>query len=586
MTTICPMLSALPPVDDSGQSVNRECIYEGCRFFDTTQRDCGLMMASRAMVRMAREAAERPAATTTGAPGATPADLERPLNEVRRDLLNVTLETQGVVREAGQAAVTRITDLESRLAEMDEALARALDDRDARLISTMREMLRERPEGPAADPTLLREITTRLDALAARLESVPTPDPAAATMPAAPSPELIASLQDMSTRLDTVAAHLASPPPPPASPELTAALQDVQGHLQELPARMAEQMPSIDGLAGRLDQQATRLQALEGRLEETAGAILSRLDQSERDAAARETERGALEAERDRGATERDHAAAASLQTQERGLAEVTAGLAQIAPQLGALQELQSRVAETLLEEMSLVAANARKLEQAMIGLDQKMDRSTNEAMQLSQLVTLVKGETERTYAGLRSINEGNRAVIEAIETQLQRDQSDLKRRRQEEAMACNNRGVALYYRGALDAALDALRQAVKANPEYAEAYNNLGLVLSRLDRGEEATEAFQHALKIDPRLGEAYNNLGFLYHTAAQFDRAVKMFDQAIQNAADSSVAYANLGNTFYKMKQSEKAVEAWRRALDLDPMNEHARRGLRMFQQDASSN
>jgi hypothetical protein len=38
--------------------------------------------------------------------------------------------------------------------------------------------------------------------------------------------------------------------------------------------------------------------------------------------------------------------------------------------------------------------------------------------------------------------------------------------------------------------------------------------------------------------------------------------------------------------MKQSEKAVEAWRRAVELDPMNESARRGLTMFQQEAGAN
>ena len=37
---------------------------------------------------------------------------------------------------------------------------------------------------------------------------------------------------------------------------------------------------------------------------------------------------------------------------------------------------------------------------------------------------------------------------------------------------------------------------------------------------------------------------------------------------------------------KRPEKAVESWRRALELDPMNENARRGLRMFQQEPSQN
>jgi len=34
--------------------------------------------------------------------------------------------------------------------------------------------------------------------------------------------------------------------------------------------------------------------------------------------------------------------------------------------------------------------------------------------------------------------------------------------------------------------------------------------------------------------------------------------------------------------VSSADKAVEAWTRALDLDPMNENARRGLRMFQQE----
>ena len=46
---ICPMLSALKPTDDNGNPVDRECIYENCRFFNIEVRDCTLMMASRAM---------------------------------------------------------------------------------------------------------------------------------------------------------------------------------------------------------------------------------------------------------------------------------------------------------------------------------------------------------------------------------------------------------------------------------------------------------------------------------------------------------------------------------------------------------
>jgi Tfp pilus assembly protein PilF len=432
---ICPMLSALMPTDENGQPVNRECIYEECRFFNVEQRDCNLMMASRAMLRVAELGAPQPAAAPEVSAAAL-ADMERRLTDVGKGLLQSSLEVQDVVQQAGQANV-------SRVAEVGDALA------------------------------------GQLAGIADRLGAGP----------------------------------------------------------QELEARLAA------GLQAGLGEMRTLL-------EETAGRLQARLDE------------------------------------QARGVGATAAATSQVLEQLQGLTDLQQKVAERVLEELSLVSATSGKLEQAVAALDRKMDRAADESLQISQLITLVKGQAEKTHAALRTINEGNRSVLQAIETQLKRDQADLARRGKEEALECNNRGVVLYYRGALEAALEAFRRAIQLLPDYAEAHNNLGLVLSKMGRQDEAVQAFQEALRIDPAMGEVYNNLGFLYHTTSRFDRAVEMFGQAIQNSADSSVAHTNLGNSLYKMRQPEKAVEAWRRALELDPMNETARRSLRMFQQDAGNN
>ena len=471
MTAIlCPMLTALKPVDDAGQPVNRECIYEQCRFFHTGQRDCTLMMASRAMLRMSEEAAARPAAPANAGTGL---DLDRPLTEMRKDLLNTSLEVQGVVREAAQATQekvgaieARIGAVEARVAEIDSGLERRLRETEERLGGRLGE----------------------------RLESV------------------------VRERLD----------------------EAVRGLDEALARRIAEAgQATADGLASVRTKIEERLRAAMARFEEQA-----------------------------------------------RALADSGTLTAQLGAQVGSLTELQQKIAERILEELSLVAATTGKLDQVVGSLEKKVEHSKQESLNLSQSLTLIKGETERTYAALRGIHEGNRAVIQAIETQLQRDQAELKRKRREEAQVCNNRGVMSYYRGAMEAAVEAFRQALKLQPDYSEAYNNLGLALSKLGQEKEAVEAFQEALKLDPNMGEVYNNLGFLYHTSAQFDRAAEMFGAAIQTAADSSIAYTNLGNTFYKMKQPDKAVESWRRALELDPMNENARRGLRMFQQEPSHN
>ena len=111
---ICPMLSALKPTDDAGRPVNRECIYEECRFFNVAQRDCNLMMASRAMLRMAEKGPE----TGASAQAAPFAEMDRRLTSVGKDLWHSSLEVQGVVREAGQAILEKIASGEGKAATL------------------------------------------------------------------------------------------------------------------------------------------------------------------------------------------------------------------------------------------------------------------------------------------------------------------------------------------------------------------------------------------------------------------------------------------------------------------------------------
>jgi tetratricopeptide (TPR) repeat protein len=232
--------------------------------------------------------------------------------------------------------------------------------------------------------------------------------------------------------------------------------------------------------------------------------------------------------------------------------------LARLESQMASIIEVQQKVADRLLEEMSLLLARTQKSDASVAALATRLDRA----------------------------EESSRGILDALEARRRKEEAEIDSRLRDESVACNNRGVALYYRGAFEAARDAFLKAIELQPDYAEAFNNLGLVHSRMGKEPEAIEAFRKALTVDPKMGEAYNNLGFLYHTSAQFDRAAQMFGLAVENAGDSSVAYTNLGNTYYAMKQADKAVEAWQRAVELDPMNESARRGLRMFQQETTAN
>lgn len=389
-TVICPMLSALQPADDNGQPVNRECIYQECRFYNQEQSDCSLTLGANAVALLAEEAVSRP----------TPPDPTQQISD------------------AVQPAIDRLAAQERRSAD--------------------------------------------LSALLGRIESQ------------------CASLAEMQ---------------------------------QKVGERLLEEMSLVQANAQKNSQ--------------TIGGVAGRLEKAER-------------------AAER-----------------FEAGLAKLGP---AIAELDGRLAKM---EPSMPALEGRiaQLDQSFAGLEAKVNK-------IEHMIVALNTRLART-------EDSNQSVLKAIEAQAKRDMADQQQRKKDEAVACNNHGVALYYRGAHEAARDAFRKALQLIPDYAEACNNLGLALSKLGEEKEAIDAFRKALALDPKMGEVYNNLGFLYHTTSQFERAAQMFGMATENVTDSSVAYTNLGNTYYAMEQHEKAVEAWRRAVDLDPLNENAQRGLRMFEQ-----
>jgi tetratricopeptide (TPR) repeat protein len=255
---------------------------------------------------------------------------------------------------------------------------------------------------------------------------------------------------------------------------------------------------------------------------------------------------------------------------------EAFAGFAQ---EIAGVRAAQKETAKTLTRLGDLLEQNPQA-ELTLSAIQQIQERNEASGAGLAMLLDMVR----RGDQALRQMQESHDRVIQAFQSHRQAAQEEEDRIRQRLAQENNNRGVVLYYRGALEPAEASFRKAIEADSRYAEAWNNLGLVLSRLGKAEDATAAFEKAIEIDPGMGEVYNNLGFLYHTSLQYDRALEMFNQALQTTSDSAVAYTNLGNTYYKLSRHEQAVQAWKRALELDPLNENARRCLRMYQQESA--
>src|SRR2546427_1668573 len=73
------------------------------------------------------------------------------------------------------------------------------------------------------------------------------------------------------------------------------------------------------------------------------------------------------------------------LESQAGTLAEALAGSSQVGSEGAHLTELQQKVADRLLEELSLVTANARRLVQAVEAAEKRVDRAAQESTNLSQ---------------------------------------------------------------------------------------------------------------------------------------------------------------------------------------------------------
>ena len=90
---------------------------------------------------------------------------------------------------------------------------------------------------------------------------------------------------------------------------------------------------------------------------------------------------------------------------------------------------------------------------------------------------------------------------------------------------------------------IEALKQAVKINPDYAKAHYNLGLAYGNLGMHKEEIEAYKQAIRIDPDYAKAHNNLGLAYGKSGKYKEAIEAFKQAIRINPDNTEAHYYLG-------------------------------------------
>jgi serine/threonine protein kinase/tetratricopeptide (TPR) repeat protein len=127
---------------------------------------------------------------------------------------------------------------------------------------------------------------------------------------------------------------------------------------------------------------------------------------------------------------------------------------------------------------------------------------------------------------------------------------------------------------GNLDAAINALRSAVDADPRFAVGYAQLGeayRIKYRVDKDprwiDEATANCQRAIQIDKRLPAAYVTLARLHEANGKNDLALEEFQKAIALDPRNAEALRGLAGVYENTGHQKEAEENFLKAAALRP-------------------
>ena len=128
---------------------------------------------------------------------------------------------------------------------------------------------------------------------------------------------------------------------------------------------------------------------------------------------------------------------------------------------------------------------------------------------------------------------------------------------------------AAYYSRGSMAIALEELRTAVAADPDYASTYSMFGLVYMELRETKLARENFEHALKLSPNDPDINHNYGWFLCQTGQEEKSIRYFLRAVGNPLYPRPwrSYTAAGVCSMRIDKLKDAEQYFRRALSLQP-------------------
>lgn len=128
---------------------------------------------------------------------------------------------------------------------------------------------------------------------------------------------------------------------------------------------------------------------------------------------------------------------------------------------------------------------------------------------------------------------------------------------------------AAYYGRGNMAVALEELRSAVAADPNYAQAHSMFGLVYMELKENSLAEQSFRRALQLSPNDSDINHNYGWFLCQTGREDDAIKYFVQAIRNPLYPTPwrSYATAGQCMQQVGKLKEAEAYYEQAQKIEP-------------------
>ncbi len=119
--------------------------------------------------------------------------------------------------------------------------------------------------------------------------------------------------------------------------------------------------------------------------------------------------------------------------------------------------------------------------------------------------------------------------------------------------------------------------ESAKTDPHnLATAHLNRGISYAQRGAHAKALADFETAVQLDPSNALVPYNIGNVFFDGRQYEKAVQAYTRAVALDESFALAHFSRGAARERLGEMPGAEEDFRRALELDPSSEPARRGL----------